>query len=64
MTTEEKPTAEQSPDPLEDRKTIAPKEMANGFSAQEAARLWGTWSDGRAFDGQRRKYPYSIMGNS
>jgi hypothetical protein len=53
----DKPQPEQPPR----EKTTAPREMSTGFSAREAARLWGTWSDGRPFDGQRRRFEYSIM---
>ena len=53
------PTDEKKPeppfDPLEDRKTNAPREMAQGLSARDAALMWGTNSNG-----VRRRPPYSV----
>jgi hypothetical protein len=56
--TEDKPNTDPQPGPQE--KSTAPN-LANGFSAREAARLWGTWSDGRPYDGARYKPPYAIL---
>ncbi len=56
-----KETAKPDEEPsLLDGKRNAPREMTNGLSAREAAKLWGIHSDGRPFFGERRRYDYSI----